>query len=401
MGAGVSPPRICIIRLSHFPGDPRLEREIAALVDAGFIVDMLCSKRGQQRTRESLDGVVVRRMPVRHRRASKLRYLLEYSFFFLLAFVLVSALHLKHRYRLIQVNTLPDFLVFTALVPRLMGAKVLLDMHEVTPELYASKFQLPMDSPQVRLVALAEQLSARFAHSVITVSEPTREVLTCRGTPAGKVHVVMNVADDRIFHPQRALPYGHRSTEDPNFHLVCHGTIVERYGFQTAVRAVAILRDRIPELRLSIVGEGDYLPVLRNLAEDLGVLDRVRFTGYVPYSEIVSYLSGCHVGLVTNLKDCFTDLVLPTKLMEYVAIGKPVISSRTRAIEKYFDQSMVLFFESGQADDLASRIVELYELREKRAQLVRNASQFIDRYHWKVIKEEYVSLVRQMANWSE
>ncbi|MDP2726139.1 MAG: glycosyltransferase, partial [Dehalococcoidia bacterium] len=240
-----------------------------------------------------------------------------------------------------------------------------------------------------------ERLSARFAHHVLCVSEPTREVLVGRGIPASKIHVVMNVADDQLFRP---APPGCAGAEgDGGLRLMCHGTILERYGLQVAIEAVALLRGYIPGLRLSILGEGEYLPQLQALAATLGVEDSVVFHGYVPLREVPSYISGCHAGVVPNLRDCFTDLVLPTKLMEYVAMGKPVIASRTKAIERYFDNSMVFFFEPGQAHDLAERILELYRHSHKGVELARKAQGFLRHYSWKTTGEAYVKVVRHLA----
>ncbi|MDP2727122.1 MAG: glycosyltransferase family 4 protein, partial [Dehalococcoidia bacterium] len=314
---------------------------------------------------------------------------------FLLASVLISCLHLFRRYKVVQVNTLPDFLVFVALAPRLLGARVLLDMQEVTPELYASRFHVSPDSAQVRLMALLERLSVCFAHAVLCVSEPTREALVRRGIPAHKLQVVMNVADDQLF-PSR--PPEHPGPDsDGSFRLMSHGTVVERHGLQVAIEAVALVRQQIPGLHLSILGEGEYLPQLQALAARLGVENSISFHGYVPLHEIPSYIAGCHAGVVPNLRDCFMDLVLPTKLMEYVAMGKPVIAARTKAIQSYFDDSMVLFFEPGQAHDLAQKILELYRSSDKGVGLARNAQGFLRRHSWQTTREAYVGVVRHLA----
>ena len=121
--------------------------------------------------------------------------LLEYLGFFVLAAWRLLTLHLRRRYGVVQVHNLPDFLVFVALIPKLMGARVILDIHDLMPEFFASKTESDMQSSLVRLLILQEQLSCRFAHQVITVTSEWRETLIRRGVPAVKVAVVMNVAD--------------------------------------------------------------------------------------------------------------------------------------------------------------------------------------------------------------
>jgi Glycosyltransferase Family 4 len=128
----------------------------------------------------------------------------EYSAFFLSAFAQASRLHLRRRYDVVQVNTLPDALVFAAAIPKLFGARVILDLHELMPELYVSKYGHRRFG--VRLMALMERMSASFADRVLTVSRPTWQVLVRRGIPLSKLEIVMNSADERIF--SSAAPAG-------------------------------------------------------------------------------------------------------------------------------------------------------------------------------------------------
>src|SRR5205085_9624937 len=114
------------------------------------------------------------RLPIRHRRSGAILYVLQYAGFTLGAGLLLAALHLRRRYDLVQVNTVPDTLVFSALVPRLLGARVLLDLHECMPELFATKFKVELNHPAVRLVARLEQASIRFSNFAITCNDCTR-----------------------------------------------------------------------------------------------------------------------------------------------------------------------------------------------------------------------------------
>jgi glycosyltransferase involved in cell wall biosynthesis len=312
---------------------------------------------------------------------------------------MASRLHIKRRYSVIQVNTLPDTLVFAAAIPRLLGARIILDMHEVTPELFMSKFGGAEDRLAVRLVALVERWSAGFADRVITVSKPTLKVLLDRGIPASKLEIVMNTADERIFIPPRLN--GVPTRKKPPRHeltLVSHGVLVERYGFQTIIRALPRINESHPATRMLIVGEGEYEDQLRELTRELGVENSVDFLGFRPLEEIARILRDADVGVTANRRDTFTELVVPTKLMEYVALGLPAVVARVPAVEEYFDETMVNFFEPDDAEDLASVICSVaYDLDAAREVARRTSAIFLAEYGWTRMKRRYVDLVDDVA----
>ncbi|MDQ3894128.1 MAG: glycosyltransferase, partial [Actinomycetota bacterium] len=299
-----------------------MRREAEALRDAGFEVHVVSLHGSGERALDLVDGVRVFRLPLGRKRAGQLRYLFDYAAFFSLALPTVAKLHLRHRYALVQVNTMPDFLVFAALGPKLVGTRVLLDVQELMPELYASKFGLSLNHPLVKVIAAQERISAGFADAVMTVHEPGRVLLLGRGVRVDAV--VMNSPDERFF-PRRAsapLP------RDGELRLISHGTLVERYGFDTAIRAVAILRQRFPRVRLTILGDGEFAPALRNLVNELDLGAHVELLGFRPLETLADLLAQAHVGIAANKIDDFTRLILPTKLLEYVAVGVPAVVAR-------------------------------------------------------------------------
>lgn len=379
--------RVCIVRQGYYPSDPRVRREAEALVELGYEVDLVCLREPGQARRETVGGVRVRRLPFTHRRESAARYLFEYTAFPLLAAAVVAALHLRRRFDVVQVNTMPDHLVFAAAVPKLLGARVVLDMHEAMPELYISKFGA---SPRaVRVITAVERASAAFADDVLTVSEPHRAVIAGHGVPAGKLRVVMNSADERLFRP---MTNGHDPAAGPV--LVTHGTLVARYGFQTAIRAMALLRDELPAARLMIIGDGEHAGALRELIAELGVEDRVELLGRRPLDEVPALLARADIGVVPNDLDDFTDIVVPTKLMEYVAMGLPAVVARSKAVEAYFDAASVAFFAPGDAEDLARAIVALAGDRAAARNMAERArSGFLAEHSWSVNKRAYAEII--------
>lgn len=372
--------RVCVIRQWHYPIDPRVRREAEALAALGHEVDVICLRRGRERRRERYGNVNVYRLPLTHRRGSTLRYLFEYSVFLLAASALASALHLRRRYDLIQVNSLPDALVFAALIPRLLGARVLLDLNQCMPEFFATKFGLDARHPAVRLVAFVEQASIRFADLALTCTAQMREAFVARGARADKVEVVLNSSDEAIFDRVRYPP----APRDPDkLALICHGSIEPIYGLDTIIRAVALLRSELPNLTLEIYGEGSVLNDLRQLTAYLDVEDAVRFSGtFVPIDELLQAISVADVGVVAMKRDAFRDLAHCNKMYDFIAMGKPVICSRTRSVEAYFDDACFQFFTADDEHDLARAIRQLYDRPELAKQMTVRAQEVSEPYRW-------------------
>lgn len=380
---------------AYYPlGETRVERQARTLVDYGHQVDVVCLRDEGELAVDIKDGVNIYRLPVkRHKKSGPAIQLLEYLAFFGLALAKVTALHCRRRYRVVQAHNLPDFLVLAALVPKLTGARLILDLHDLMPEFYAARFDSDMASLPVRLVCWQEKLSCRFADRVITVSEHWRQALVRRSVPAHKCSVVMNVADESVFHPPES---GNEHPYSAEFRLIYHGAIVERYGLDLAIRAIDQVKHDIPNIHLTILGWGAYIPTLTRMIQGLDLNRHVTINEPRPVEDLAEIIWTADVGVVPYRNDVFTDALLPTKLMEYAALGLPAIAARTTAIESYFDDTMVEFFEPGDVDDLARSIRTLYNSPERRAELAKGSEKFNRRYNWTKIGAEYVAIVERL-----
>lgn len=387
--------RICIIRQWYYPIDPRVRKEAQALVDVGYDIDLICLRKSGEKKRESMSGINIYRLPIAHHRGSKLRYTVEYFSFFVFSFIRLSFLWLKNKYNVIQVNTMPDLLVFVTMLPKLFGARVVLDMHEAMPEVYMDKYEVERDKPIIRVLEYIEKLAIRYADCVITVTEQMKQTFVDREALASKIFVILNVPNDKIFDP--ILYQGTHKRRHNKFSLISHGAIIERYGLDTAIKAIAILKEKIPCIQLKIVGEGEYLPELIKLVRNLGVERHVQFTGYVPVEKIPEMIMGADVGLVTVKRGLNWDLTHTNKMYEYLATGTPIVISRMNAVEAYFNESCLMFFEPENEKDLATKILYLLKHPEKRRELVRNANRYNQEYNWKKEKQKYCHLVDSLA----
>lgn len=384
--------RICHLVQSYYPRDPRIRRQAEALAGAGYAVDVICLRGPGESKREEINGVNVIRLPLSRKRGSVLRYLFEYAAFFVMAFfVLIPR---ARRYSVIHVSNLPDFLVFAAAVPRLLGTKVLLDEHDPMPELFMSKYGVGKDHPIIKLVALQERLSLKFADHVLTVSSAMKQRYDhlVGGRP---VSVVMNLPDDRLFQLPAERP--RNNAANGHFTLIYTGTVSKTYNLDMVVEAVANLRSKIPGLRLKIVGEGDDIPALKELAEQRGVTDRVEFPGVVPFNKIPELISQSDVGVSTLKLDMLTRLCFNNKTAEYVAMGLPSIVTRTDVVQEHFPQGIVRFFEPGNPGSFEQAVVDLYENPDLRADMSQKGLEFSKTANWSTEKQKYIDLIERLS----
>lgn len=388
--------RICMVAYSEYRTDTRVRREAEALAARGDNVTVLALAPAGEAGTASLNGVYLEQVGIRRYRGSAaLNYLAGYLVFSLWATLRLTMLHLRRPFHVVQVHTLPDFMVFTALVPKLLGAKVVLDVHDLMPELYRTRFGLDERHPLVRLVSWAERASIAFADRAIAVHEVHRQALLRHGNPAGKFTVLMNLPDPLIF--SRAETPAQR--EGPGLKLVYHGTVSHRHGLHVLLQAMAILAPRIAGLELHVIGDGDGLPPLVSLVEKLGLSGKVRFSrGFFPPEEIVPLIRGADVGVVPTVEDAFTRYMLPVKLLEYVALGLPVVCARTATLEAYFEDGMVAYFRSGDPHDLAERLLSLQQVPGRRAQIVAKADRFNREYGWERHKTVYYRLIDEIID---
>jgi glycosyltransferase involved in cell wall biosynthesis len=292
---------------------------------------------------------------------------------------------------------MPDFMVFAALLPRLLGRAVILDIHDTMPEIYRGKFGVGAGHPLIRLLRFQERLSGAFAHRVLTSEHTKRGALIEHGLDGRKIEVLLNLPDPRIFREAETAPEPRAATGADGggeFRLVFHGTMAARLGLDVAIRAVARLAPDLPDLRLDLIGDGDQRGELVALARTLGIADRVRFSdGFVPVEELPARLRGADLAVIPTRDEISTRYMLPTKLVEYVVLGIPAVVAPTHTILHYFDETQVAFFTPGDDASLAEEIRVLHDAPERRRSLARGAARFLDRYRWETHKQVYLDLV--------
>lgn len=386
--------RLLSIAFTNYPLDTRVRREAEALVARGLRVDVICPWTPSLGVRRSIEGVHIHPVGTLEQRGKELSpygYIVRDVAFVARAAATALRLHLRNRYDVVQVHTMPDYLVAAAALPKLLGAKVLLDVHDLVPELFAAKFGVEVTSPVIKLMTLVERCCVGFADHALAVHRPHLEALVGHGNRGSKFSVVMNLPDARFF-ARTSKNHCRRP-----FVLLYHGTVSRRHGLETAVRAVEIARQTYDDIELVIVGEGDDVERLKVLVEEHGLGHAVDIQGPRPVEQLEPFFARASAGIVPLLDDPFTRYMLPVKLLEYVAIGLPVIVSETPTIRAYFDERMVAFVRAGDVADLAAKIVALRGDPALGDALVRNAEAFRDRYSWDRESDRYHCLVESLA----
>jgi glycosyltransferase involved in cell wall biosynthesis len=389
--AGTRPPRRALhLVYSHYASDPRTRRQAEALRDAGWEVTVRCLAREGEPPRTSLDGVAVRATYVpRYRGRSLVRYLRSYGQFLAGAAAEIAA-H-PRRYDFVHVHSLPDFAVHAAHPARWSGAGVVLDIHDLVPELFIERFGTDR-AWALRLAKFSERLSCASATHVLTANEQFRERLVARGIPAEKISLNLNLPDERVF--WRDDPPAPPQTPV----LAYHGTLVPRYGPDLLLEAAARLIPRFPSLTVRIVGDGDQREELVRRAGQPDLAGRVWMSpDRVPIHGIPDALGQVSVGVVANRPDSFSRLVLPTKLLEYLALGIPAVVTRTETTDYYFQPGELTTVERPDADSLADAIAPLLADPAEARRRLENARRFFTRHAWERERAEYVALAERLA----
>ncbi len=394
--------KLAAVVFSYCPADPRVRRESEALAEEGLDVDVICLKGPGQGWSERVRGVRYIRLPITRKRGGKLRYAWEYFAFTVMAFFVVAGLHLRHWYSAVHVHNMPDVLVFSALVPRLLGSKVILDLHDPMPEVFMTKYDLDADHALIRVLRFFERLSIAFSSVVLTPNIGFRDLFIARGCPEDKIHVIMNTPQESVFGGRAggavasgAQPVRRTSDGDgqASFTIMFHGTIVERHGLSTALEALSRLKDTAPPIRFDIYGEGDYTQEFLALVRKLELDDVVTYHGFVTLETIAEAIETVDLGLIPNLRSTFTEINLPTRIFEYLCKGKPVIVPRTKGILDYFGDDDILFFEPGDAESLADAIFKAQSDSELRGRVLERGMRVYAKHSWRLESEKLVGII--------
>jgi glycosyltransferase involved in cell wall biosynthesis len=383
-----------MITHSPYENDARVVRYAESLAQRGDCVEVFALRSNPQSPKdEMIAGVRVLR--IQDRFAKKERS--KSSFLWpLLRFLVVSSWwamrrHLGRPYDLVHVHNIPDFMVFAAWFPRLTGARVILDIHDIVPEFFCSKFGTSPRAIWIRLLKLMERISAACADHVIIANHLWLDKYTARSAPREKCSVFVNNVDVCVFHPRP------RSPDTGKLVVLFPGGLHWHQGVDIAIRAFAKLRHRLLHAEFHIYGDGAAKSELVALARNLGLNGSVLFFDPQSIDKIAEVMAKADLGVVPKRADSFGNEAYSTKIMEFMSVGVPVVVSSTKIDRFYFDDSVVRFFESGNVEALADEMYSVLSNRELRQSLVVCASEYVARNSWETRKSDYLGLVDSLC----
>jgi len=384
--------RVCMVAYSFYDYDNRVIRYAETLQREGHHVDVVSLRKRGMAGFGNVNGVNVYRIQQRTRdEERKLDYLSRIVKFLFKTLAFLTKQQRTERYDLIHVHSVPDFLVFSALLPKLRGTKIILDIHDILPEFYTSKFGSRRDSSVFKSLALIERASSAFADHVIIANDLWRKLLIERSVAPEKCTTVLNYPDNKLFFP-------HRQVHDNGSFVMCYpGTVNWHQGLDLAVRAAAEAKKAVPKLQFHIYGEGDSKEHLKRLIEELGLEGTVFLKDQVPFSKVAEVMVQADLGIVPKRRNSFGNTAFSTKILEFMSLGVPVLIADTDIDRYYFSDSNVKFFHSGDVDDLADSIRLLAENKTLRDTLAANALEFVQNFSWETKKQEYLDIVYSLV----
>ncbi len=390
-------PKVCCVYYSRIINDAILVREANALKEKGFDIDIICLRVSPNekifQKMNDFNLYCIQSREIKQEKKAAI-YFLRLGLFFLKATLFLSILGIYKRYKIIHVTSPPDIMVFSAIVPKLLGAKIILDIHDIGPELYMRKLNAPENKAVIKLVKYLEKLSCRFADHVITVTDIWRDRLISRSVSEKKCSVLLNVPDDNIFKRSSFI----RSKNSTTFDLYYHGTFDEHFGIDTLLNAMPFIKEGMPNVMLHLYGGGRRKDEYITMASALKIDDCVIFHDPVPFYELPKILHNADIGVVPTKNSVFADDLLAMKSLEYISLGIPIVISKTTGHSYYYNDSMVKFFEPGNERELANAVIALYKNEEERKLLIENSQKFIQNNSWAITKNVYLEAIDRLLS---
>ena len=279
--------KICIVVQSDFINDPRVRRQANALAEIGYSLDVISLGIREEPKMETINNIVIRRIMRYFPKKNILIYLVFSTIFFIKAFWILSFLYIKRKYSLIQIHNMPDHLVFVALLPRILGIPVVLDIHDLTIELFKEKWSKLLYRFMYPFLRTFEYVSYKFSSHLITVTQQCNDILSKRGVPRDKMTLILNTADEDQFPFLEGRNF-YKFTEKLN--LFYHGTLARRFGLHLIIKSFPKILTELPDSQLFLygIGDDDYIIYLKKMITELSLQDSIHIPGLIKYDEIIN-----------------------------------------------------------------------------------------------------------------
>jgi glycosyltransferase involved in cell wall biosynthesis/peptidoglycan/xylan/chitin deacetylase (PgdA/CDA1 family) len=387
--------KVCMVAYTNYEADNRVRRYAETLVKRGDQVDVIALGGAYFTEREKqVDGITVHRIQDReYNERSKWTYAWRLLRFLRRSSVSLTQLHKRNRYDVIHIHNMPDFLVFAAWYPKMTGAKLILDIHDIVPELFVNKFKTRLTSAYFLFLKSIERMSAKFVDHVIVSNHLWYKTLIARSVDSRNCSVLVNYVDPGLFSRQQ------RTRNDGKFIVLFPGSFQWHQGLDIAIRAFARLKAKVPNAEFHLYGgaNSQIEADLKELVKQLDLEESVKFLGGVSLDRMADVIANADLGVVPKRADSFGNEAYSTKIMEFMSQGLPVVVSRTKIDAFYFEEGDVHFFPSGDSEAMAQAMLDVATDKSLRDSLIARGYDYVKRNGWDQKKREYLDLIDSLS----
>lgn len=388
--------RVLMIAQSNFDYDARIIRLSSVLIENNIDVDLICLRNEDQLKYEFKHGVNVYRIMKNFHQDSIVSYIFFSLLFTFKAFLTSIFISRKKRYEIVHVHNMPDYLVFSAAYHKLRGTPVILDIHDLTVELFKEKWSSKRFKRFLPILKFVEKISCKFADHIITVTKECVDILISRGIKEEKISLIMNTPDEKVF-TYDLTRFNKNGSE--NFKFLYHGTIAERFGLHHFVKAMPEILRAIPNAEFHIYGRfnNEYSDTLRGMIKEFGLSNNIFFIDHIPYSQLNNMIKDFDMGVVTYEQTEYMNLAMPTKAGEYAFTGLPFIISDLISVRTVFRSESVCYVNPNDTNMIAEKIIKLYKDINLRSVMSSMAYEDMLKISWNVMRREYLSIVNKLV----
>ena len=358
-------------------------------------VDVICLRYEGQTSFDIVDGINVYRIMEKFSQESITSYVFGSIIFLIKALLKSISLENKNTYNLVHVHNMPDYLVFSALLFKLKRVPIILDIHDLTVELFKEKWAEQRFNRFKYILKYVEKISCNFADHLLTVTNECVEALISRGIAKEKITLIMNSADETLFtYSDERFSRNGKNV----FKFVYHGTIAPRFGLHYFINAMPKILQSVPNAEFHIYGsyKNEYSEQLKATVKSLGIEKLVFFNDYIPYSQINEMLREYDIGVVTYEQTEYMNLALPTKAGEYALTGLPFIISDLFSVRTIFRNESVCYVNPKNINMIAAEITKLYKDPKLRSNMASLAYEDMLKISWNIMRKKYNSLVNKL-----
>ena len=406
--------RVLMLVENSFPADARVRNEAFTLAKNRFHVSVIALRGATKPPREIVNGVAVYRVPritlfkkLPDAESSRVRALLrrlqvvvgyfsEYGYFTLACLLGSFYVAAIDGFDVVHAHNPPDTLFVVGAIHRIFGKKFVFDHHDLSPELYLSRYRKTTDGLVSRSLRLLEKLSLKLADIAIATNESYRAIdIQRHAIDPDKVFVVRNGPDlARVRLVGRDSPLMSMGRT-----ILCYvGAMNPQDGIDYLLRALGHLVHDLKrtDFYCVLIGDGDSREELESQALELGLGEYVRFTGFIPDEDMMRYLSTADICLDPNPSSPLNDVSTWIKVMEYMALGKPIVSFDLKETRISAGEA-ALYVTPNDEIAFARAIVQLMDDPAKRSQMGEYGRIRVhDELNWDVTSQNLLRAYRRL-----